>query len=194
MVDTSGQTNIKRLLAFSSISHAGYILIALVAKNSLGNASFLFYMLSYTFMTFGIFGVIITLGHKGEENLEIENYSGLGFKQPVLALCMAIFLLSLGGMPPLAGFVGKFYIFSAALQEGHLALVIIAVLNSVLSFYYYLKVIVFMYMKDPEPENKIQPTFMPLTVVVVVIGILGTLELGIFPGPFITLAQQSTLF
>ena len=186
------QTNIKRLLAFSSISHAGYILIALVAKNSLGNASLLFYMLSYTFMTFGIFGVIIILGRKGGENLEIENYAGLGFKQPALALCMTVFLLSLGGMPPLAGFVGKFYIFSAALQEGHLALVIIAVLNSVISFYYYLKVIVFMYMKDAEKE--IKPTFSPLTLVVVVIGVLGTLELGIFPGPIIDLAQQSTLF
>tara|TARA_B100000686_G_C16789156_1_gene977378 strand:- start:371 stop:1804 length:1434 start_codon:yes stop_codon:yes gene_type:complete len=186
------QTNIKRLLAFSSISHAGYILIALVAKNSLGNASLLFYMLSYAFMTFGIFGIIIILGCKGEENLEIENYSGLGFKQPALALCMTVFLLSLGGMPPLAGFVGKFYIFSAALQEGHLALVIIAALNSVVSFYYYLKVIVYMYMKDAKKE--IQPSFCPLTLTVVIIGLLGTLDLGIFPGPVIDLAQQSTLF
>ncbi len=181
------QTNIKRLLAFSSVSHVGYILIAIIAKDTLGSASLLFYMLSYAFMTFGIFGIIIMLGRKGHENLELENYSGLGFKHPVLALCMTMFMLSLGGLPPLAGFVAKFYIFQAALSEGFLWLVIIAVLNSAISFYYYLKVIVFMYMKDPVEEFKISLT--PITLLVVAIGVIGTLELGIFPGPVIFLAQ-----
>ena len=108
------QTNIKRMLAFSSISHAGYILIAVIAKSSLGSSSMLFYMLTYAFMTFGVFGIIIILGRKGEENLEIQNYSGLAYKHPVIALSMTIFLLSLGGLPPFAGFVAKFYLFSAA--------------------------------------------------------------------------------
>ena len=182
------QTNIKRMLAFSSISHAGYILMAVIAKNSLGSSSLLFYMLSYAFMTFGIFGIVIILGRKGEENLEIKNYSGLAYKHPVIALSMTIFLLSLGGLPPFAGFVAKFYLFSAAIQEGLLTLVIIAVLNSAISFYYYLKVVVFMYMKEPEAEFKISLT--PITLFVVFIGVVGTINLGIFPNSIITLASH----
>jgi len=181
------QTNIKRLLAFSSVSHVGYILIAIIAKNSLGSASLLFYMLSYAFMIFGAFGVVILLGRKGNENLEIENYSGLGFKHPLLALCMSIFLLSLGGLPPLAGFVAKFYIFQAALKEGFVILVILAVLNSAISFYYYLKVIVYMYMKEPVQEFQLSLT--PITMLVIGIAVLGTVQLGIFPGPVISLAH-----
>lgn len=186
------QTNIKRLLAYSSISHVGYILIALVAKNSLGNAGLLFYMLSYAFMIFGAFAIVILIGRQGNENLEIENYSGLAYKHPLLALSMAVFMLSLGGLPPFAGFVAKFFIFSTALSEGYVVLVVIAVLNSLVSFYYYLKVIVYMYMKDPQAE--FPPAFSPLALVVVAIGIIGTLKLGIYPGPVIDLAQKSTLF
>lgn len=182
------QTNIKRMLAFSSISHAGYILMAVIAKNSLGSSSLLFYMLAYAFMTFGIFGIIIILGRKGEENLEIKNYSGLAYKHPVIALCMTIFLLSLGGLPPFAGFVAKFYIFSAAIQEGLLTLVIIAVLNSAISLYYYLKVIVFMYMKEQEAEFKVSLT--PMTLFVIFIGVIGTINLGIFPDAIIALASH----
>ena len=182
------QTNIKRMLAFSSVSHAGYILMAVIAKSSLGNSSMLFYMLTYAFMTFGVFGIIIILGRKGEENLEIQNYSGLAYKHPVIALSMTIFLLSFGGLPPFAGFVAKFYLFSAAIQEGLLTLVIIAVLNSAISFYYYLKIVVFMYMKDPEAEFNISLT--PMTLFVVLIGVIGTIQLGIFPNAIITLASH----
>ena len=182
------QTNIKRMLAFSSISHAGYILMAVIAKSSLGSSSMLFYMLTYAFMTFGIFGIIVMLGRKGEENLEIKNYSGLAYKHPVIALSMTIFLLSLGGLPPFAGFVAKFYLFSAAIQEGLLTLVIIAVLNSAISFYYYLKVVVFMYMKEPEVEFKVSLT--PMTLFVILIGVLGTINLGIFPNAIIALASH----
>ncbi len=182
------QTNIKRMLAFSSISHAGYILMAVIAKNSLAASGLLFYMLSYAFMTFGIFGIIIILGRKGEENLEMKNYSGLAYKHPLLALSMTIFLLSLGGLPPFAGFIAKFYIFSAAVQEGLIPLVIIAVLNSAISFYYYLKVIIFMYMKEQEAEFRISLT--PLTLFVVIIGVLGTINLGIFPNAIIALASH----
>ena len=182
------QTNIKRMLAFSSISHAGYILMAVIAKNSLGSSSLLFYMLSYAFMTFGVFGIVIILGRKGEENLEIKNYSGLAYKHPVIALSMTIFLLSLGGLPPFAGFVAKFYLFSAAIQKGMLTLVIIAVLNSAISFYYYLKIVVFMYMKEPEVEFKISLT--PITLFVILIGVIGTINLGIFPNSIIALATN----
>ena len=181
------QTNIKRLLAYSSISHVGYILIAVLAKSTLGSASLVFYIVTYAFMIFGTFGVIIILGRKGDENLEIEGYSGLGFKHPAIALCMTIFLLSLAGLPPLAGFVAKFYIFNAALQEGFLLLVIIAVLNSAISLYYYLKVIVFMYMKDPVRE--FQLSLSPVTLFVVILSVIGTIQLGIFPDPIISIAQ-----
>jgi NADH-quinone oxidoreductase subunit N len=181
------QTNIKRLLAFSSVAHVGYLLIAIIAKNSLGSASLMFYMLAYAFMIFGAFGIVILIGRKGDENLEIENYSGLAYKHPILALSMTIFLLSLGGLPPLAGFVAKFYIFSAALKEGFVILVVLAVLNSAISFYYYLKVIVYMYMKEPIKEFNI--TLSPMTLFVVAIALFGTLQLGIFPGPIIALAQ-----
>ena len=181
------QTNIKRMLAFSSISHAGYLIIAVITKSSLAGSGLLFYMLTYAFTTFGAFGIVILLGRKGEENLELENYSGLAYKHPVLALSMTVFLLSLGGLPPFAGFVAKFYIFSAAIEEGFVTLVIIAVLNSAISFYYYLKVVVFMYMKEPAGEFQISLT--PMTLFVVIIGIIGTVELGIYPDPVITLTH-----
>ncbi len=179
------QTNIKRLLAYSSISHVGYILIAVIARNSIGSAALLFYMLSYAFMIFGAFGIVIIMGREGQENQEIESYSGLAFKHPMIALCMTIFLLSLAGMPPLAGFVAKFYIFSAAIKEGYVTLVVIAVLNTVISFYYYLKVVVYMYMREPEEEFNLSLT--PMTLFVVAIALFGTLELGLFPDPIITL-------
>jgi NADH-quinone oxidoreductase subunit N len=102
------QSNVKRLLAYSSISHVGYILMAVIAKNSIATASLLFYMLAYAFMIFGVFGIIVIMGREGEENLEIENYAGLGYKHPLLALSMTVFLLSLGGLPPFAGFVRNF--------------------------------------------------------------------------------------
>ena len=181
------QTNIKRLIAFSSVSHVGYLLIAIIAKNSLSSSSLMFYMLTYAFMIFGVFGIVVLLGRKGDENLEIENYSGLAYKHPIIALTMTIFLLSLGGLPPLAGFVAKFYIFSAALNEGYLILVIIAVLNSAISFYYYLKVIVFMYMK--EPVKPLNVTLSPMTLLVIAISVFGTIQLGIYPDPIISLAQ-----
>jgi NADH-quinone oxidoreductase subunit N len=181
------QTNIKRLLAYSSISHAGYILIAIIAKGSLATSALIFYMLSYTFMTFGAFSIVILLGRAGKENLELEDYSGLGFKAPLLGLAMSVFLLSLGGLPPLAGFVAKFYIFQAALNEGYVILVVLAVLNSAISLYYYLKVIVFMYMKEPKGDFQISMT--PITLLIIIIGLIGTVQLGLFPGPVISLAH-----
>ena len=181
------QTNIKRLLAYSSISHAGYLLIAIIARNSLGGSALVFYMLVYAFMIFGAFGIVILIGREGKENLELEDYSGLGFQSPLLALSMSIFLLSLGGLPPLAGFIAKFYIFQAALNEGYVILVVLAVLNSAISFYYYLRIIVYMYMKEPQGEFQI--TLTPITLLVVVISVLVTVELGLFPGPVLSLAQ-----
>ena len=186
------QTNIKRMLAYSSIAHAGYALIAIVAANSLGTASMLFYMLAYIFMNLGAFAVVIVLGRKGEENLMIEDYNGLGYKHPLLAITMSIFMFSLAGIPPLAGFVGKFYIFSAAIKSGYVVLAVIGVINSVIAVYYYLRVTVAMYMKPPARE------FAPLSlssymIVALIISIWGTIHLGIFPARIIEFAQKSTL-
>lgn len=139
-------------------------------------------------MIFGAFGIVIIVGRAGQENLEIENYSGLAYKHPLLALSMTVFLLSLGGLPPFAGFIAKFYIFTAALNEGFVTLVVIAVLNSAISFYYYLKVVVFMYMKEPTAEFRI--TLSPMTLLVIAISVIATIELGIFPDAIIALAQH----
>ncbi|MHC4139940.1 MAG: NADH-quinone oxidoreductase subunit N [Planctomycetota bacterium] len=141
------QTNIKRMLAYSSIAHAGYALVALIVGGEFGIASLLFYMLAYTFMNLGAFAIIIVLGKKGEENANIEDFSGLGYKHPLLAVAMCIFMFSLAGIPPLVGFIGKFYIFSAAIKSGFIILAIIGMINSVISVYYYLRVTVVIYMK-----------------------------------------------
>ncbi|MFQ5964625.1 MAG: NADH-quinone oxidoreductase subunit N [Candidatus Scalinduaceae bacterium] len=186
------QTNIKRMLAYSSIAHAGYALIAIVVANSFGTASMLFYMLAYTFMNLGAFAVVIVLGKKGEENVMIDDYSGLGYKHPLLAITMSIFMFSLAGIPPLAGFVGKFYIFSAAIKSGFIVLAVIGVINSVVSVYYYLRVTVVMYMKQPVREFA-PLSLTPFMIVALIISIWGTIHLGIFPARIIDFAQKSTL-
>ncbi|MGQ9694696.1 MAG: NADH-quinone oxidoreductase subunit N [Thermodesulfobacteriota bacterium] len=184
------QKNIKRMLAYSSIAHAGYIIVAMVAANELGVASVLYYMLAYAFMNLGAFAVIILYGRKGEENVNISDYSGLATKYPLLALAMAIFMFSLAGIPPTAGFVGKFYIFSAAVKAGYIGLAIIGVLNSALSVYYYLRVTVVMYMRPAEKELiKLEPS--PALIIVLIIAVFATLQIGIIPSPYLDLARKS---
>ncbi len=183
------QKNIKRMLAYSSIAHAGYILVAMVAANELGVASILYYILAYAFMNLGAFAVVILYGRKGEENINISDYSGLASKYPLLALAMAIFMFSLAGIPPTAGFVGKFYIFSAAVKAGYIWLAIIGVLNSALSVYYYLRVTVMMYMRPVEKEIKLEPA--PALIIVLIIAVFATLQIGIVPSPYLDLAKKS---
>jgi len=186
------QQNIKRMLAYSSIAHAGYILVAMVAAGELGTASVLYYILAYAFMNLGAFGVVILYGRKGEENINISDYSGMASKYPLLAAAMAIFMFSLAGIPPTAGFVGKFYIFSAAIKAGYVDLAIIGVLNSALSVYYYLRVTVMMYMRNPEKEfAKLETS--PAMVIALIIAVIGTLQMGITPSHYLNLARQSLL-
>jgi NADH-quinone oxidoreductase subunit N len=186
------QRNIKRMLAYSSIAHAGYILVAMVAASERGTASVLYYILAYTFMNLGAFGVVILYGRKGEENINIGDYSGMATKYPLLAAAMAIFMFSLAGIPPTAGFVGKFYIFSAAIKAGYINLAIIGVLNSALSVYYYLRVTVMMYMRNPEKElAKLEIS--PAMVIALIIAVFGTLQMGITPSQYLNLARQSIL-
>jgi len=184
------QNNIKRMLAYSSIAHAGYIMIGMVASSELGTSGILFYMLAYAFMNLGAFGVIILYGSKGEENLDINDYSGMGFKYPALALLMTVFMFSLAGIPPTAGFVGKFYIFSAAIKEGYIWLAIIGVMNSLVSVYYYLRITVMMYMKEPVKEFP-GLKWSPSVAIALIIAVIGTLLIGIFPSPYLDLARAS---
>ncbi|MDO8722342.1 MAG: NADH-quinone oxidoreductase subunit N [Syntrophales bacterium] len=184
------QNNIKRMLAYSSIAHAGYIMIGMVASSELGTSGILFYMLAYAFMNLGAFGVIILYGRKGDENLDINDYSGMGFKYPGLALLMTNFMFSLAGIPPTAGFFGKFYIFSAAIKEGYIWLAIIGVMNSLVSVYYYLRITVMMYMKEPVKEF-VGLNWSPSMAIALIIAVIGTLLIGIFPSPYLDLARQS---
>ncbi|KAF0221270.1 MAG: NADH-quinone oxidoreductase subunit [Geobacteraceae bacterium] len=186
------QKNIKRMLAYSSIAHAGYVLVGFVAGNAVGTAGIMFYMLSYAFMNIGAFAIIVLVGKKGEPNNNVEDYAGFGFKHPLLAVCMSIFLFSLAGIPPAAGFIGKFYLFSGAIQAGYIWLAIIGVLNSAASVYYYLRVMVFMYMKDPVEEFdwlKVSPAI----ALCLIIAVAGVLIPGIVPGYLLELAQKAVL-
>ena len=156
------QTNIKRLLAYSSIAHAGYILMAFVA---FGNpkvgpdavASALFYLVTYAITSFGAWAVVIALEKPEGKGLEISDFAGLGRKRPLLAAAMTVFMLSLTGMPPTLGLVGKFYLFRTAIQGGFIGLAIIGVLTSLISAYYYLRVVVMMYMREGDPETTREP-------------------------------------
>jgi NADH-quinone oxidoreductase subunit N len=184
------QTNLKRMLAYSSIAHAGYILIGLVAANEVGKSAILFYLLSYGVVNLGAFAVIALLGTRDHANDDLAGYAGLSNRHPVLAAVMAIFLLSLGGLPPTAGFVGKWYIFSAAVRSGDYALAIIGVLTSVVSIFFYLRVIVMMYMADPvdvpAPAAPSRAAVFALALSVAV-----TFYLGILPGGIMEVAARS---
>jgi NADH-quinone oxidoreductase subunit N len=183
------QTDIKRMLAYSSIAHAGYILVGVVAANEAGAAGVLFYLLAYTLMNVGAFATAIVVGKRGEPGVEIADYAGLASRRPFLAAAMAIFMLSLAGVPPLAGFMGKFYLFSAAVQADLTWLAVVGVLNSVLSAFFYLRVIVVMYMKEAEEPKPLSLSW-PLGVAVA-LAALGTLALGLWPSPLLSMAQQA---
>ena len=184
------QDNIKRMLAYSSIAHAGYALVGLAAGNGTGTAGILFYMLSYSFMNIGAFAIIILIAKKGETNGNVMDFAGLGFKRPVLAVAMTIFLFSLAGMPPTAGFIGKFYLFSGAVQKGYIWLAVIGVLNSAASVYYYLRVMVYMYMKDPTEEFEWVTVTAPVALALI-IAVAGSMIPGIVPSIILEYAQQA---
>ncbi len=184
------QNNIKRMLAYSSIAHAGYILVAFVAGNKSGISGILFYLMAYAFMNLGAFTCVILFGKKGEENILITNYAGVGFKYPLLAASMTIFLLSMAGIPPLGGFMAKLYIFSAAVEAKFYWLAILGVLNSAISVYYYLRVTVLMYFRESEREiTGLQ--FSPAPVIALILALIGTFYMGLFPANVLSFAQKS---
>jgi NADH-quinone oxidoreductase subunit N len=184
------QENVKRLLAYSAISHAGYILVGVVAIGVTGKAaqpSVLYYLLAYTFSTIGAFGVVGWLGSRNDERLMVDDWAGLATRHPLAALAMTLFLLSLAGMPPTAGFFGKFYVLRAATMDPQLyPLVVIAVLNSVVAAYYYLKIIMAMYFRELAREPR--PQRSTATVLALVIAALLVLQLGLMPGMYLTAA------
>jgi NADH-quinone oxidoreductase subunit N len=174
------QSSVKRMLAYSSIAHAGYLLIPIVVGAEWGGLPLLFYVLTYSFMTIGAFAVLSCLSERDDRRENYSDFAGLGFKRPFLGLAMSLFMLSLAGFPPLGGFAGKFYIFRAAVLSGHVGLAIIGVLNSLLSVIYYLRVIVAMYMEDGGAEGK---SFRQASAVYIAIALaaIATLYLGILP-------------
>jgi NADH-quinone oxidoreductase subunit N len=184
------QTNVKRMLAYSSIAHAGYILVAFAAATDLGVAAILFYLAAYALMKIGAFLVLAHLGQHGEKRLEIQDYAGLGSKQPVIAVCFSLFLLSLLGLPATGGFLGKFFAFQAALDSRIVWLVVIAALNSVVGAYYYLRVIVAMYFWEPS-KDYVPTAVAPSLATALAICAIGTLYLGILPGRVLSLARAA---
>ena len=174
------QTNIKRMLAYSSIAHAGYVLIGLAASNTEGTSSAIMYLLIYCVMNIGAFGAVILARTADGESLMISDYAGLGFKKPLIGMLMSVMLLSLAGFPPFAGFVGKLYIFKSAVEAGHTLLVIVGAINTAISAFYYLRVIVTMYMRESEDELEFNPY--PSTLVIgLVLAVIGVVLLGILP-------------
>jgi NADH-quinone oxidoreductase subunit N len=182
------QSNIKRMLAYSSIAHAGYILIALVAGGASGISAALFYLLAYTLTNLGAFAAVISLGDDERERLVIADYGGVGQTHPLRALALTICLLSLAGFPPLAGFVGKFFVFSAAVQNNGTWLAIVGVLNSLVSVYFYLRPVIAMYIREPVPGFR-TARVPALLVVALIIAVVGVILLGLFPANTVTLAQ-----
>lgn len=173
------QDNIKRLLAYSSIAHAGYILIAVIAGNQLGIQSIPFYLISYAFMNLGAWAVVTAVTRKGEEAVDLADYSGLFWSHPVLAGSMALFMFALAGLPPTAGFMAKFYVFAAAFGANMIGLVLIAVVTTIISAYFYLRVTVIMFMQRPtEPPVVTVP---PPLAVAIAIAVIATLWLFLFP-------------
>ncbi len=183
------QTNIKRMLAYSSIAHAGYALVGIAAANSLGRTGVLYYMLAYTFMQIGAFGVVSVLENKEGKYLQISDYEGLANKHPVIAALMALFMFSLAGLPPLAGFFGKYYLFASAVSAQMTWLAVVGVLASVVSVYFYLNVVVSMYFKEL-PEGSTSVAISKLGATALIIAAAAVIELGLTPGYVVALTER----
>lgn len=184
------QTSVKRMLAYSSIAHAGILLVGLVAASSTGKAAILFYLVAYSVTNLGAFGVLAAISSADRPHDDIRDFAGMWKERPGLAALLTVFLLSLGGFPPTVGFIGKWYIFNAAIQEGLYTLAILGVLTSVVSVFFYLRIVVMMYMSDETaPEHR--PAVSGLTVAGLLIALVGVIYLGILPGGLLSIAADS---
>ncbi|MEE8349229.1 MAG: NADH-quinone oxidoreductase subunit N [Acidobacteriota bacterium] len=187
------QTNVKRMLAYSSIAHAGYLMLGLAAHSELGTQGILYYLTAYTFMTLGAFTVVQIVGRHNEQHVQIEDFSGIGYRYPFLSVTLSVFLLSLAGIPATAGFMGKFFLFAAAVESEMYGLVFLAILASAAGIYYYLRVIVLMYMGDFHGDEVLLTIPLSLRIVITIM-VLGTLYLGILPETFLQLASKAVSF
>jgi NADH-quinone oxidoreductase subunit N len=183
------QTNLKRMLAYSSIAHAGYLLMGLVAGTPRGVAAMLIYLFVYAFMQLGAFAIIVMMRRKDMVGDELKDFSGLHFRHPFAAFAMLLFMLSLGGIPPTAGFMGKFWLFGAAIESGYVWLAVIGVLNSAVSLYYYIRVVVFMYLKKETTGS--EPTLSPGLAFTVALAVVATIAFGIYPRQVFEAAEAS---
>ena len=179
------QTDIKRMLAYSSISHAGYMVIGLASGNNFGVSGIIFYLTAYTFMNIGAFGIISIVEGKNDSNLSINSYAGLANKNPLLAGLLALIMFALAGLPPFAGFFGKYYVFISAVKANMTWLAILGVISSAISVYFYLRIIVLMYFREAEEDLVINKSFWSLSSVV--IAVVWVVLLGLFPSSFINL-------
>jgi NADH-quinone oxidoreductase subunit N len=183
--------NVKRMLAYSSIAHAGYLLVALAAASTLGSASLLFYLLVYMLMTMGSFAVVMVVSGQDEKLVNLDAYGGLGWQRPLLGIAMTVFLLSLAGFPFTGGFIGKVFILRAAVERGLVPLAIVLVLASLVSYFYYLRVVWYMWFRDAEADLAAVP---PLSIGLrIALGttVIALLITGIFPGQMLDLAERS---
>ncbi len=183
------QSNLKRMLAYSSIAHAGYLLMGVVAGTERGITAMLIYLVVYSFMQLGAFAIIVMLRRRDMIGDELKDLSGLYQRHPFAAFAMLLFMLSLGGIPPTAGFMGKFWLFGAAIESGYVGLAVIGVLNSAVSLYYYIRVVVFMYVKKETTGS--EPTMSPMLAVTVAVAVVATLAMGVYPRLLFELAEAS---
>ena len=185
------QNNLKRMLAYSSIAHAGYIIVAMVAANEVGKSAVLFYLASYAVTNLAAFAVIALLGTRDQANDDLPGYAGLSNRHPALAAALTVFLLSLGGLPPTAGFVAKWYVFSAAIRSGYYGLAIIGVVTSVVSIFFYLRVVVMMYMAEPAEGATVPAPASRAAVFGLALSVLAVFYLGVLPTQVLNLAARS---
>jgi len=186
------QTNVKRMLAYSSIAHAGYVLMGVLAATEEGLWAAIFYMLAYTFITFGTFGTVLLLERKEYAGETYEDYAGLSRRAPLLAFMMLVFMIALTGLPPTGGFFGKVYLFAAAIEAGWIWVAVIGVLMSAVSLYYYMGIVVNMYLKNSSEDTPV-PLRAPVLVAAIALCLVATLVLGLYPGPFVEMARASLL-
>jgi NADH-quinone oxidoreductase subunit N len=185
------QSNIKRLLAYSSIAHAGYVLVAVTANSEVGVAAVMFYMAAYAATNIGAFAVVAHVARQGEQKVSIDDFAGLATRQPVTAALMTLFLASLIGIPLTGGFFGKFYIFKAALDSGLTWLTVLGLLNSALAAYYYLRVLVVMYMEQPAARAEVLPRPAAALNAALWLSAAVTVVLGVYPSLVLDMAGAS---
>ncbi|MFI0155573.1 NADH-quinone oxidoreductase subunit NuoN [Streptomyces lydicus] len=188
------QTDIKRLLAYSSIAHAGFILAGVIATSEDGVSSVLFYLGAYSFVTLGAFAVVTLVRDAGGEATQLSKWAGLGRRSPLVAAVFAVFLLAFAGIPLTSGFAGKFAVFKAAAQSGAGWLVVVGVLSSAIAAFFYIRVIVLMFFNEPKTDGPTVAVPSPLTTTAIAIGVTATLVLGLAPQYFLELAGQAGVF